>query len=246
MMNKGKFWEIIDSCRNYIDFRKDDLDLEIVDIQDSYIDYLKGALSTYSTDDVIIFGEIFSFYNLKLCRDNIWNWLIKQELPASDDCFCYFRNWIVSLGHDVYMDCFSHPDVLEDYIDEIIDSDSIYFDKIYNVSKEIIEERLTFPTGSLKTTIDNVKYFINEELKKYETEDTEFGPIKKGIADWKNEKKNVCQEESKEELKPDSGDKYGNSHFLMSFFKDEDGSILVNCNEDCENCPMEMLGEKCE
>ena len=43
-----------------------------------------------------------------------------------------------------------------------------------------------------------------------------------------------------------SGDKYGNSHFLMSFFKDGDGSILVNCNEDCENCPMEMLGEKCE
>ena len=218
MMNKGKFWEIIDSCRNYIDFRKDDLDLEIVDIQDSYIDYLKGALSTYSSDDVIVFGEIFSFYNLKLYRDNIWNWLIKQELPASDDCFYYFRNWIVSLGHDVYMDCFSHPDVLEDYIDEIIDSDSIYFDKINNISKDIIEERLTLPSGSLKTTIDNVKYFINEELKKYETEDTEYGPIKKGIADWKNEKKNVCQEESKEELKPDSGDKYGNSHFLMSFF----------------------------
>ena len=243
MMNKEIFWEIIDTCRTYANSRKDEIDWEITDIHDIYIDYLRGTLSTYSTDDVIIFDRIFSFYHSKLYRDNLWNWLINEGYHASDDAFHYFISWIISLGHDAYMECISKPNILENFVD---DDEDIYFERLNYIANQEISGRIENLTGKLNTILDNNILSIKRELEEYWTEDEEYGPIKRGIEDWKNEKKNVCQEESKEELKPDSGDKYGNSHFLMSFFKDEDGSILVNCNEDCENCPMEMLGEKCE
>ena len=255
MINKEIFWEIIDACRQYTEFRKDDLDLEIVDIQDTYIDYLKGALSTYSIEDVFVFGEIFSYYSLKLYRDDIWNWLIKQDLPASDDCFFYFRNWVISLGYDAYMECFSHPNILDDYLDEVVDSDSIYFDKLGNVTKEVIEERLDCPTGRLKTMCSNACKSIYEELKKLILEDTEYGPIKRGL-EAMNKEKSENNSENEENVKTinvhgksslySQNDRLHGREYLLSLYKNKDGEIEVECNENCENCPMELFGEKCE
>ena len=261
MMNKEIFWEIIGACRQYVSDKKEKVAWEDTDIRDSYIDYLRGTLSTYSTDDVIIFDRIFRYYHSKLFRDNIWNWLINEGYHASDDAFHYFTSWIISLGHDVYMDCISQPNILENFID---DDEDIYFERLEYVANKEIEDRVENLTGKLNTRVSNVINGINLELEEYWTDDTEYGPIKRSIEAWKKEKsennseneENNVNNENEENVKTinvhgksslySQNDRQQGREYLLSLYKNKDGEIEVECNEDCENCPMEMFGEKCE
>lgn len=252
MMNKEIFWEIIDACRTYANFRKDEIDWEITDIHDIYIDYLKGTLSTYSTDDVIIFDRIFSFYHSKLYRDNLWNWLINEGYHASDDAFYYFISWIISLGHDAYMECISNPNILENFID---DDEDIYFERLKYVANQEIRNRIENLTGKFNTILDNNILSIKRELEEYWTEDKEYGPIKRSI-ETMNKEKSENNSENEEDVKIinvhgksslySKNDRLLGRKYLLSIYKNKDDEIEVECNEDCENCPMEMFGEKSE
>lgn len=105
MMNKEKFWELIDQARNASNG----------DTNGMY-SWLKNWLVMNSDpEDVLVFDDIMREYHRLSYKYGLWTAaMVMSNGWRSDDGFHYFQGWLIAQGKDVYMNALANPDSLAD------------------------------------------------------------------------------------------------------------------------------------
>jgi len=161
-MNKNEFWELIQ-----ISFQEGDWDTEI------QMEILTDKLSNYSPEEILKFARIYQVYDTEAYKNKLWAAAYVMNGGCSDDCFDYFKGWLISRGEEPYLNALKDPDSMSD-LDIAPDSD--YFE-----NEDMLSVPLTAYMKNTGTDDMNVyfKKFIEYELDPFETKtiiDTiEFG-----------------------------------------------------------------------
>lgn len=102
-MEDGNFWDIIDRSLKASDGSIERQATELEDI-----------LAALPPEQVASFQNAFVAKNLKLHTWELWGAAYVLNGGCSDDCFEYFRNWVVGQGSDYYNAVRSNPQALGD------------------------------------------------------------------------------------------------------------------------------------
>lgn len=102
-MEDGQFWDIIDRS----------LDASDGDVE-RQAEELERILSPLPSAQVASFNAAFVSKNLKLYTWDLWGAAYVLNGGCSDDCFEYFRSWVVGQGRDYYEAVQQDPQVLGD------------------------------------------------------------------------------------------------------------------------------------
>ncbi|GAA4454121.1 DUF4240 domain-containing protein [Novipirellula rosea] len=108
LMNHERFWTIIAESRSEFDPNRRDGDM------DSQVARLRDALSELSAQDVGSFANTFTKLFHDAYRWDLWAAGYIIEGGCSDDGFADFRNWLISMGRDVYDNAMTDVDSLAD------------------------------------------------------------------------------------------------------------------------------------
>jgi hypothetical protein len=114
MMNKDEFWELIESS-----FREANWET------DKQMEILIDKLSNYSEEEILKFGGIYDIYANESYKSKLWAAAYIMNGGCSDDCFDYFRGWLISRGEEAFLNALKNPDSIAD-LD--IASDCDYFE----------------------------------------------------------------------------------------------------------------------
>jgi hypothetical protein len=102
-MEDGQFWDIIDRSLKAADGSIERQATELEDI-----------LAALPPEQVAAFQTAFVTKNLKLHTWELWGAAYVLNGGCSDDCFEYFRSWVVGQGSDYYKAVQRDPQVLDD------------------------------------------------------------------------------------------------------------------------------------
>lgn len=103
IMNDQTFWQIIDASFYDCDNNR---------YQD---ECLHDLLTQYHPQQILEFYSLFENYRHKADRGDIWAaGLLLNSGHGTDDGFVYFRNWLISMGKEVYFNALENPDSLAD------------------------------------------------------------------------------------------------------------------------------------
>lgn len=135
MLDEDIYWEIITES------------LAKTNNQDDQEQFLIQKIKTFSPKEIIGFRLrtdklLYDTYNSEMwCAGYIMNG------GCSDDCFEYFRNWIISRGKDAYYKAKENPDSLIHEIDqelEMYDFESFWYVALEAFQKKTGEELYDF------------------------------------------------------------------------------------------------------
>ena len=99
MMNKDKFWEIIEKVRN-----------QCKDNAEKMVDVLGEELGKYPIEDVQRFSSIFNIYHHIAYKEGLFSiGSMMNHYMMTDDGFIDFRYWLISQGKEVYMNAMKDP-----------------------------------------------------------------------------------------------------------------------------------------
>lgn len=104
MMNKDRFWEIIQEQRDAFGF--DD---------NAFLAGIQKTLRTLSPDDLFHYQAIFEVYHQAAYLPGLWEAADLLEGGCTDDGFLDFRSWLISQGKDRYLGVLADPDSLLDH-----------------------------------------------------------------------------------------------------------------------------------
>jgi predicted DNA-binding WGR domain protein len=174
-MTESVFWELLDKCKK----KGDDAEEQV--------EWLVTQLSKKSVKEIIMFDYIFNKQYNKSYTSDLWAAAYIVMGGCSDDCFDYFRAWILYLGKEPYEAALENPESLLSYF------------KILEEQEEIPQLEELLYVGSMayeeKTGEDEEEYYklyeqlVDENLEQPEIEfdwdedDTE-GLSKKFPALW--------------------------------------------------------------
>jgi hypothetical protein len=99
-MDDAAFWAIVEKVK------RDDGD-------DAHARRLESALRELPEQDILAFGRIFQRFESRAKEGDVWaaaNLVLAR--PCADDCFLYFRRWLVSRGRQFYAETVQNPDSL--------------------------------------------------------------------------------------------------------------------------------------
>ncbi|MCO0599938.1 DUF4240 domain-containing protein [Peribacillus butanolivorans] len=102
-MTEDLFWGLLDRCK------------EKGNDADEQVEWLVAQLSRKPVKDIIMFESIFKQYYYKLHTSNLWAAAYIVMGGCSDDCFDYFRAWVLYLGKDPYEAAIQNPETLLPY-----------------------------------------------------------------------------------------------------------------------------------
>lgn len=101
-MNKEQFWNIVNEVHSSTDPRN----------QKEVLAALRDRLRNLSSEEILEWKQIFSFYQDVARRNDLWAASAAMGAHCSDDGFMDFRSWLISQGHDVYMSALEDPESL--------------------------------------------------------------------------------------------------------------------------------------
>lgn len=174
-MTKDLFWSIIDETLQHSRNRG------------QYTKYLTNRLTLLKPESIFTWYNIFDYYLHYIYRDDFWNFAINQGEHATDDGFEYFTRWIVSRGHDVYMNALKDVNTLK----KVGTKGNRTFEEVPSCACDAY----TFLTGDELLSCDSehfscdwdfdnpyylpdeVKEDIDKEINLYWHEDVDDGPI---------------------------------------------------------------------
>ena len=112
MMNKEKFWELIDTARAAAGNIIRDSNCFVEGSQ--FCDYLKRELALLNLPDLIKWKQIYDTYHYMSYGDSLRLWVAAHFIDGycSPDGFGYFRNWLIANGKAVYLKAVYNPDDL--------------------------------------------------------------------------------------------------------------------------------------
>jgi len=146
MMDKNEFWELIQAS-----FQEGKW------ATDKQMEILIEKLSNYSQDEILKFASIYHVYDREAYKSKLWVAAYVMNGGCSDDCFDYFRGWLISRGEEPYLNALKNPDSI---IDLDIAPDCDYFEN---------EDMLSVPLRAFNKNIgtDDINVFY-EKLQQYE------------------------------------------------------------------------------
>ena len=188
MFDKNNFWELIQSSYE-----------EANGETDKQMELLINNLAQYSQEDILRFGEIYNIYANESYKEKLWAAAYVMNGGCSDDCFDYFRGWLISRGKEAYLNAMLNPDSIID-LDLLEEED--YFEN---------EEMLSVALRAFNINIGTEDYNVYfERISDFELEPEETFGIVDEIsfgedidADWDED-----DEESLENLIPRLYEKY--------------------------------------
>lgn len=130
MMNKDEFWELIQTSYQEADW-----------VSDKQIELLVDRLAEYTQEEIIKFGKIYEIYAKESNVKKLWAAAHVMSNGCNEDCFKYFRGWLISRGKEPYLNGLIDPD-------SIVDLDMPYEDDYYenkdmlSVSEEAFKKKI--------------------------------------------------------------------------------------------------------
>ena len=100
-MDENGFWNFISASRE-----------KAGNIQDAQCDALATLLSALSIEEIESFEAHFSGAMARSYRWELWAAAYLILGGCSDDCFSYFRYWLISMGREVFEAALANPDNL--------------------------------------------------------------------------------------------------------------------------------------
>lgn len=100
-MDESNFWHIVNTAR----------DAAGTDTE-ARIDTLRSALEELPLSSVQSFQRMYEQILLRANRWDLWGAAYLMNEGCSDDCFRYFRDWLISEGKDVFERALQNPDSL--------------------------------------------------------------------------------------------------------------------------------------
>jgi hypothetical protein len=111
-----EFWAIIEDARTGVADTVTDAD----EVADALVDRLSGFTPARIVEFELTFDEVTS----AAYRLDLWAAAYLMNGGCSDDCFDYFRGWLVAQGRDVWEAALADPDSLADIADEDTEDES--------------------------------------------------------------------------------------------------------------------------
>lgn len=125
-MTRTEFWNIIDTARATTD---DDLDAQS--------ELIAATLRELPDEELLSFHEHFyTLYN-PTYRADLWGAAYVINGGCSDDCFDYFRAWLVGRGQAAYEAALANPDSLAD----VAQDDCAEQEDLLSIAEEVWLER---------------------------------------------------------------------------------------------------------
>ncbi len=133
-MTEEDFWQLIDESRRDFDpgLRDGNMQRQMAN--------LRSCLEELPSEAVRDFDQVFESV---LRRANTWSlWAAAYVIGqgCSDDWFDDFRNWLVSMGRDVFEDALRDPESLVD-ASQRPGVEDVFFEGFNSVSNSVLEER---------------------------------------------------------------------------------------------------------
>ena len=113
-MDEGSFWELIESTRPKARrglFRRGSgaPDLE------QHAERLVDELVERGPETILEFDQLWNDLSVRAYRWDLWGAAFVINGGCSDDCFDYFRDYLISLGRTAYETALRDPDALADF-----------------------------------------------------------------------------------------------------------------------------------
>jgi hypothetical protein len=154
-MNKNEFWQLIQTS-----FQEGNWD------NHKQVEILIDKLANYSQEEILKFASIYHVYDKEAYKSKLWAAAYVMNGGCSDDCFDYFKGWLISRGEEPYLNALKDPDSMAD-LD--IATDDNYFEN---------EDMLSVPLYAFNKNVGtndiNVYY---EKLNQYELDPLEIRHI---------------------------------------------------------------------
>ncbi|MFG6495791.1 DUF4240 domain-containing protein [Fictibacillus sp. UD] len=129
-MTETLFWELIDKCK------------EKGDDSDEQMEWLLYQLSKRPVKDIIMFDVILNTYYTKSYTSDLWAAAYIIMGGCSDDCFDYFRAFLLYLGKEAYEAAIKNPESLLPYLKVIEEQEEIpQLEELLSVACEAYEEK---------------------------------------------------------------------------------------------------------
>lgn len=166
MMNKEKFWELIDQARIANGGDTDGMHSWLV----------KWLVNNGDPQDALTFDSIMREYHRASYKYGLWTAaMVMSNGWRSDDGFHYFQGWLIAQGKDVFLSALANPDSLADVEvvgrSEFESIDYIGFDAYEEMTGE---DGYNVPDDEMKTA----------QIRRDVTKDIKYGD---GIEEWHDE-----------------------------------------------------------
>ncbi len=100
-MDERAFWSLIESSRQNAESN-----------QDKQFKQLKKLLSRLSRDNLVSYYQIYQDHKDRAYHQDLWAAAYIINGGCSDDCFDYFRAWLIAQGEAVYTAALKDPESL--------------------------------------------------------------------------------------------------------------------------------------
>lgn len=138
-MTEQAFWDLLEICKE----KGNDIDEQM--------EWLVTHLSKKSIKDIIMFDFIFNQNYRKSYTSHLWAAGYIVMGGCSDDCFDYFRAWVLYLGKEIYETAIQNPESLLPYFKILENQDEIpQLEELLGVASMAYEE---------KTDLDDEHYY---------------------------------------------------------------------------------------
>lgn len=156
-MDKQTFWKIIDDTNSSLG-------------QTSRRKFLNGIsekLMNYTTKEINDWKNILDYYHGLAYRQELWAACAAMGTHYTDDGFAYFRVWLISKGHDVFMKAIHDPDSLAEV--DITDNET-EFEEFWYVANHVYEKKKLYECLDSKQIKNLYENWMKDEGKKIAAE----------------------------------------------------------------------------
>jgi len=122
-LQSNQFWSVIDEMGETADVSRK-------------LAVLTTSLNKMSPDEVASFQHQLEYELVAAYSWDLWGAAYVVNGGCSDDCFAYFRRWLISQGQSVFVEAKSDPDALADLINWS-DVDDIGFEELTYIGWDI-------------------------------------------------------------------------------------------------------------
>lgn len=154
-MNKETFWKIIDEVNASVD--SNDKEAVLKKTAEKLMEYEPGEINEWE--------NILDFYHDLAKREKLWAACAAIGDHYTDDGFEYFRAWLISKGHDVYMNALQDPDTLAE-LD--IPKNSAEFESFWYVAEYAYDRRKVYDKFGEDGVKDEFEKWMTQKGKKME------------------------------------------------------------------------------
>lgn len=128
MIDKREFWSIIHEAK-----------------QKGKIEYITDYLTGRSEEEIVQFELQFREQMEKSYTSSLWGAAFIIMGGCSDDCFDYFRGWLIAQGEEVFNLTLENPEYMARYIPEEYRDEEIMpqLEEILNVADEVFTYKRT-------------------------------------------------------------------------------------------------------